>query len=182
MRFGTLLGIVVVGVVAAGFARERFADKAADKPAAIPPAAAGKPQSAPRPIKQNVVAYQTGDAAMNAAKQKAKSTLPRFRELVARRTPGTYTVKFPLTQNGATEHIWLQLTGDRGVEFVGLIANDPVNGAKYRKGQPMTVPASVVEDWMVKNGSEIYGGYTARVAIADMPKDQQTKYRAMFRD
>lgn len=178
MRYGVLFGVAVVGVVAAFVARERIIDR----PAAIPPAAAGKPQSAPRPIKTNVVAYSTGDAAMNAAKLKARSTLPRFRELVARRTPGTYTVKFPLTQNGATEHIWLQLTADRGDEFVGLLANDPVNGARYRKGQRMTVPAAQVEDWMINGGSEIYGGYTARVALGEMPKDQQAKYRAMFRD
>ena len=180
MRFGMLLGVLVVGAAAVGFGRDFIAKS--EKPVKIPPAAAGKPQSAPRPIKENVVAYETGDAAMNAAKQKAKSTLGRFRELAARKAPGTYTIKFPLTQNGATEHIWLQLTSDRGAEFVGLIANDPVNGAKYRKGQPMTVPTSQVEDWMVRNGAEIYGGYTARVAFAQMPKDQQAKYNAMFRD
>lgn len=28
----------------------------------------------------------------------------------------------------------------------------------------------------------IYGGYTTRVALTQMPKDQQGKYRSMFRD
>ncbi len=178
MRYGTLLCILVAGVFVANYARDRLVDK----PVKIPPAAAGKAADAPRPIKENVVAFTTGDAAMNAAKQKAKSTLSRFRELAAKRTPGTYTVKFPLTQNGATEHIWLQVGDDRGTEFAGRLANDPVNGTKYRKGQSMTVPASEVEDWMITDGSKIYGGYTARVAIAQLPNEQQAKYRAMFQD
>ena len=179
MRYGALLIIAVAGVGVASFAK----DKLLDRPIAIPAAAPGASPSAPRPIKENVVAFEKSDPAMNAAKQKARSTLARFRELYARRTAGgTYTVKFPLTQNGATEHIWLQLTSMRDTEFVGLLANDPVNGASYRKGQAMTVPASLVEDWMVNNGGTIYGGYTARVALAQLPKDQQAKYAGVFRD
>ncbi|WP_309394384.1 DUF2314 domain-containing protein [Chelatococcus sambhunathii] len=178
MRYGTLLCVLVAGVFVVDYARDRLTDK----PVKIPPAAAGQAPGAPRPIKENVVAFATSDAAMSAAKQKARSTLPRFRELAAKRTPGTYTVKFPLTQNGATEHIWLQVGDDRGSEFAGRLANDPVNGAKYRKGQAMTVPATEIEDWMISDGAKIYGGYTARVALAQMPKDQQAKYRAMFQD
>lgn len=178
MRFAAALCIVVVGAFVAGYARDRINDK----PVPIPPAAPGKSQSAPRVVKDNVVAFETRDPKIAAAKQKARATLPRFRELAARHTPGTYTVKFPLTQNGETEHIWLQLTGDRGSEFIGRLANDPVNGSKYRRGQQMTVPVSEVEDWMITDGSVIYGGYTARVGLAELPKDKQAKYAGMFRD
>ncbi|RUW67794.1 hypothetical protein EOA29_37820, partial [Mesorhizobium sp. M1E.F.Ca.ET.063.01.1.1] len=72
-----------------------------NKPIAIPEAAPGASPTAPRPVKENVVAYYTGDKAMQNAKAKGHSTLPRFHALMAAGTPGTYTVKFPLTQNGA---------------------------------------------------------------------------------
>lgn len=39
-----------------------------------------------------------------------------------------------------------------------------------------------VEDWMIKNGKVIYGGYTTRQALADMPKEQVAKYGLTFKD
>ena len=182
MRFFVLvLGAVVLCSAAFGLSQK------SDKPAPIPPAAPGASATAPRAIKENVVAYHTADAGMNAAKQKARDTLPRFRQLMANGAKGTYTVKFPLTQNGETEHIWLQINGagkggEKAGEFFGRLANDPVNGTKYKRGDWMKVAAADVEDWMVNDGGEIYGGYTARVAISQMPREQQAKYKHMFKD
>ncbi len=132
--------------------------------------------------KQNVVSYSTEDKAMQAAKDSGRSTLKRFHELMAAGTPGTYTVKFPLTQNGATEHIWLQLVGYSDGSYIGLLADVPVNGNKYKMGDRMTVTEADVEDWMIKNGKVIYGGYTTRQALADMPKEQVAKYGLTFKD
>lgn len=132
--------------------------------------------------KDNVVAYSTTDTAMQGAKAKGHATLPRFHELMAARTPGTYTVKFPLTQNGATEHIWMQLVAFSDGHFVGLLADKPVNGNQYRMGDRMTVAEADVEDWMIRNGGDVYGGYTVRQALADMPKEQAAKYGITFKD
>ncbi|MEZ2330893.1 DUF2314 domain-containing protein [Mesorhizobium sp. RCC_202] len=153
-----------------------------DKPVAIPEASPGASPTAPRPIKENVVAYYTGDKAMQNAKTKGHSTLPRFHALIKAGTPGTYTVKFPLTQNGATEHIWMQLVGFSDGHFVGLLADEPVNGNQYKMGDRMTVAEADVEDWMIRDGGEVYGGYTVRQAFADMPKEQAEKYGITFRD
>ena len=153
-----------------------------DRPIAIPEAAPGKSESAPRPIKENVIAYHTGDASINDARKTGRSTLPRFHELIAAGTPGTYTVKFPLTQNGATEHIWMQLMDYQDGTFIGLLANEPVNGNQYKMGDEMKVAEADVEDWMITTGSEMYGGYTVRAILADMPEEEAAKYKAMFRD
>ncbi|MES0128035.1 DUF2314 domain-containing protein [Mesorhizobium sp. M0029] len=132
--------------------------------------------------KQNVVSYSTEDKAMQAAKDSGRSTLKRFHELMDAGTPGTYTVKFPLTQNGATEHIWLQLVGYSDGSYIGLLADVPVNGNKYKMGDRMTVTEADVEDWMIKNGKVIYGGYTTRQTLADMPKEQVARYGLTFKD
>jgi uncharacterized protein YegJ (DUF2314 family) len=176
-----ILGVALVAGVAFGVFK--FTGPASsDKPMSIPDAAPGASAAAPRPVKENVVAFHTGDQEMNAAKKTGRSTLPRFHELIAAGTPGTYTVKFPLTQNGATEHIWMQLTDYRDGKFVGLLANDPVNGKRHKMGDQMTVAETEVEDWMVKSGDRIYGGYTARAALDQLPKEEADKYRPMFRD
>jgi uncharacterized protein YegJ (DUF2314 family) len=174
--------IIGIAMIAAAVIFGQFGRGTQDKPAAIPPAAPGKSEAAPRQVGENVVAYTTGDAAMNAAKRKARATLPRFHELIAAGTSGTYAVKFPLTQNGATEHIWLQLTGFSNGTYTGLLADRPVNGNQYRMGDRMEVAEADVEDWMVNDGSTIYGGYTARVALKDMPKEDAARYQLMFQD
>lgn len=180
MRISFIAGAVVAAAAAYGF----YGNTAfrADAPVAIPDAAPGKADSDPRVINSNVVAFTTGDEAMNAAKDKARATLPRFRELIASGMDATYTVKFPLTLNGATEHIWMQLVDANDHEFTGLLANTPVNGTKYKMGDRMTVAANEVEDWMVRTSDVMYGGYTARVALEEMPKEEADKYRSMFRD
>ena len=176
-----VVAVAVATAVGYGFFNS-LAHMPSDKPVAIPAAAPGASPMAPRPVQENVVAYSTGDKAMQAAKQKGRATLPRFRALIAAGAPGTYTVKFPLTQNGATEHIWLQLVGIGDDSFTGLLADVPVNGNKYKLGDRMTVAEADVEDWMIKDGGEIYGGYTVRQAFADMPKEKAAAYGITFKD
>jgi uncharacterized protein YegJ (DUF2314 family) len=135
-----------------------------------------------RVIGDNVVAYTTANEAIAAARSKARDTLPRFVSLMQSGVKATYTVKFPLTQNGKTEHIWLQVADVKDGAFVGLLANTPVNGTKYKIGQAMTVTSDDVEDWMVRTPDVIYGGYTARYQIKDLPKQQAEKLAQMFRD
>jgi len=135
-----------------------------------------------RVVGDNVVAYATANEALAEARKKARDTLPRFVSLMQSGMKATYTVKFPLTQNGKTEHVWLQVADVKDGAFVGLLANTPVNGTKYKMGQAMTVASNDVEDWMVRTPDAIYGGYTARYQIKDLPKQQAEKLAQMFRD
>ena len=143
---------------------------------------APKSAAARRVVGDNVVAYATANEALAEARKKARDTLPRFVSLMQSSMKATYTVKFPLTQNGKTEHIWLQVADVKDGAFVGLLANTPVNGTKYKMGQAMTVASNDVEDWMVRTPDAIYGGYTARYQIKDLPKQQAEKLAQMFRD
>lgn len=145
---------------------------------------AEKPKSADesRVIDGNIVAYSTANDSLAAARKKARDTLPRFVSLLNSGMKATFTVKFPLTQNGHTEHIWLQVAKAEGNAFSGLLANEPVNGTKYKLGQPMSVAPADVEDWMVRTSDAIYGGYSARYQVKDMPKAQAERLAAMFRD
>jgi uncharacterized protein YegJ (DUF2314 family) len=174
--------LVIIAAVLFFVLKSGVLDGKEDRPIQIPPAAAGKSELDARPVTENVIAYHTSDISMNAAKKKARETLPRFLELIDAGTAGTYTLKFPLTQNGETEHIWMQLSDYRDGVFIGLLANDPVNGAKYKMGDRMEVAKADVEDWMINTGELMYGGYTVRAMLKDMPKEEADKYRPMFRD
>jgi uncharacterized protein YegJ (DUF2314 family) len=133
-------------------------------------------------INDNVVAYTTKNEALLAARKKARETLPRFVGLMNSGMKATFTVKFPLTQDGHTEHIWLQVADMQHGNFIGRLANAPVNGTQYMMGQFMTVAAADVEDWMVRTPDGIYGGYTARYALKDLPKQQAEQLAGLFRD
>ena len=135
-----------------------------------------------RIVSDNVVAYSTANEAISEARRKARDTLPRFVSLLKSGMKATFTVKFPLTQNGQTEHIWLQVAHTQGNIFIGHLANEPVNGSKYKIGQFMTVARADVEDWMVRTDGVIYGGYTTRYALKDIPKPQAELMARMFRD
>ena len=173
-----IVAALLVGVGVFGFLHQ----PGHHRPTPIPDAAPGASPTAPRPMGQNVIAYHVGDESIEAARRKAHATLPRFRELIAADLPATYTVKFSLTQNGETEHIWMQLIRERDGVFSGLLANVPENGDEYKKGDPISVAEADVEDWMVRTSSEMYGGYTVRAMLKDIPQKDADKYRKMFRD
>lgn len=153
-----------------------------DKPMAIPAAKKGADPQAPRRMGENLIAYASQDEAMQAARRQARDSLGRFTQMWGDGQPGTYTIKFPLTQNGATEHIWLQVDQVSTDGFTGRLANEPVNGTKYKMGQSMDIAKSDVEDWMVRDGDAIWGAYSLRVMLGAMPKEEASKYMAMLRD
>ncbi len=181
MRIFIIAGaaIAVVCVAAVQVANSKLDQtRAAEANRAVPQSADDR-----RVVSDNVVAYTTKNAELLEARQKARETLPRFVSLLKSGMPATYTIKFPLRQNGQTEHIWLQVADIKGDSaFIGRLANKPVNGNQYQIGQVMTVPIADVEDWMVRTSDAIYGGYTTRHALKDMPKPQQEKLAAMFKD
>lgn len=176
MRTLLILAVAVTGLLAARHV------SAPQKPIPIPPAAAGQAEDAPRPIQMNVVAYTTRDERINAAKARARETLPRFIALLNGPSSGTASVKFPLTQNGATEHIWLQVSAHQNGQFHGRLANKPVNGDRYAMGDRLTVPEAQVEDWNIIDGDTIYGAYTTRAILADIPAERARMVAKNFRD
>lgn len=133
-----------------------------------------------RRIGENMLEYRTGDDRIVRAALRAQETLPRFFELARAGIRGTYLVKMPLTHDGHTEHVWVEVTGFDGKRFAGLVANEPAGGGAVRMGDPVSVPASGIGDWMVNTGEVRYGGYSIRVMLADMPEAMAAQFR--FRD
>jgi uncharacterized protein YegJ (DUF2314 family) len=175
---GAVLAMIGLGAIQAANSRsDQTRIRAAEANRAVPKSADDR-----RVIGDNVVAYATANEALRAARSKARGTLPRFVSLMKSGMKASFTIKFPLTQNGNTEHIWLQVADMQDGVFIGRLANKPVNGTNYEIGQPVSVAIADLEDWMVRTADEIYGGYTTRYQLKDLPKHQAERLAAMFRD
>ncbi len=133
-------------------------------------------------IDENVIAYTTENADLKAARAKAAETLPAFVERLKNDEPGTYMIKFPLTQNGETEHIWLEVSSVQHGQYIGSLANAPVNGTDYKLGDAMIIDESDVEDWMIQSADGIRGGYAARYQVKQLPAAKRREIESQFID
>ena len=123
MRILIIGGVVLAAFCAAGSHAANSRLEATRARAAESNKTAPKSADERRVIGDNVVAYTTANEAIKAARQKARETLPRFASLMKSGIKATFTVKFPLTQNGHTENIWLQVSAMSDAGFIGVLAN-----------------------------------------------------------
>ena len=67
--------------------------------------------------------------AMSDAIKHARKETDKFIEVMNKKDADTFAVKAPITDHGRTEHFWLtDVTYSNGM-FIGVISNDPREGA-----------------------------------------------------
>ncbi|MGE0743166.1 MAG: YegJ family protein [Hyphomonadaceae bacterium] len=144
------------------------------------PAVAQK-QDNPPVVEDQVMGYHDSDERMNRAIEQARALLPLFVEefrSANTQARGAFTVKAGLTtSDGGREHIWvadLSLEGDR---FIGNLINEPYDLPGLSLGSRVEVPLDIISDWTIATPDGVYGGFTTRVMIDDMPPDQAQRYR-----
>jgi uncharacterized protein YegJ (DUF2314 family) len=119
-----------------------------------------------------------------AAVSEAKRTLPRFIDAVAsRRFPAaSCAVKVPFIDRSATAEPALVRTSDTATEYlehptchlwlnVTSVLDDLVFCSVFeapdelllKPGTSFVVASESIEDWMINQGGEVFGGYTLRV-------------------
>ena len=131
----------------------------------------------------DVMTFKDGHAAMSAAIDRARETLGRLFELGEAGAPCLYQIKAPVpvnVENRAREHIWVNLTGVDGDDFVGTLANEPKDIPDKKFGDPISWPIAEISDWAVTcsegDGVVMYGGYTSRVLKEAMSAEDQARY------
>lgn len=112
------------------------------------------------------VAMDTTDPIWLAALEKARSSLPRFRELAAGH-PGSAFIKYALrTTAGATEHVWGAVISIGESTVTAGIETPPLDGVPA-KAPPYELQLSQVEDWRIETGDgRIFGAYSTKAQIA----------------
>lgn len=122
------------------------------------------------------------DPEMNAAMARARSTVDGFvRRLPGMRFEGAFfTIKVPLTENGETEHVWINEPEFDGERFTGYIASVPVSLASWSYGDRVTVALDGISDWVAVANGTLYGGFTLHVLRPRMtPEEQQALYEGL---
>jgi uncharacterized protein YegJ (DUF2314 family) len=118
----------------------------------------------------DMVRVKSEDAKMNAAVQQARDSLQVFLEALKspKGNQSHFAVKkrFPL-EGDAGEHIWLIEPSYDGRNIHGKVNNKPVDVTNVKLGDPASVAASEITDWMFVEDRKLKGGYTIR-ALYDL--------------
>ncbi len=114
-------------------------------------------QAAPVPL----VPVAPDDPRMRQAEQQARQTWPRFVEAFEQKKGSHFAVKAPVTVEGNTEFIWIEVTALEGDYIYGTLGNEPVDLGELKYGSRVRVPVAELNDWAYfdPNG-DLMGGYT----------------------
>jgi uncharacterized protein YegJ (DUF2314 family) len=106
---------------------------------------------------------EPNDPLMQEAVQKAKDSIPRFRELAGQPNKGV-RVKVPfVSSTGTTEHLWAEVLSFRDSQMDVRYLTPPVTH-HGRLERLHTHPVADLTDWQVELQSGRYaGGFTMRV-------------------
>ena len=133
----------------------------------------------PRP---DVHGVDPGDQEMNAAMYRARSTVAEFSQRLPALRSGNafFTVKFPLSENGQTEHVWINEPEFDGESFSGYLASEPVSLPSWSYGDRVSVAADGISDWVAVSDGTLYGGFTLHVLRPRMTeKERQALYEGL---
>ena len=115
---------------------------------------------------------------MQAAYKEARRTLADFNSKIANppKDWSDFSIKvaFP-TRDDSLEHIWVADIEVSSDKYVGRVANDPVNVAGMKLGDPVEFKSQDVSDWQYMKNGKLYGHYTTRAMMHNMSPDQQAQ-------
>jgi uncharacterized protein YegJ (DUF2314 family) len=105
--------------------------------------------------KNNIISLQSGDAVIEAYKEKAQSELQyligfmndneRDEELFR------YAIKARFTEGEDVEHMWVQVDDFKNGYFLGRLANEPNTIKSIKYGDNVTIQRTDVEDWILED-------------------------------
>lgn len=123
-----------------------------DDPPEVPPARGGMPDA---------VGLADDDPRLKAAVAEANSRFSEFLTALADRAPAdTFAVKAPFTDDFGREYMWVTVSNVDGSHIYGRLENDPATVRTVRRGQPVRVSRSLLNDWLIVRGGERVGGFT----------------------
>jgi uncharacterized protein YegJ (DUF2314 family) len=120
-----------------------------------------------------VLQVEEDDPRMKAAVEEAKSRWPEFVEAFQKRQSGeNFAIKAPIRSGENCEFIWIEVTAMEGERIHGKILNEPLDLPGYAMNSAVTVELKDLNDWMVWDGEEMKGGFTAKV-LGEVMKERR---------
>lgn len=113
----------------------------------------------------NISTVFEDDPELRDAMLQAQATLGTFIERLPelRATGAGTSIKFPLTENDVTEHVWMSDVDFDGEHLTGYLASEPLRLVSWSFGDRVTTPVGLVLDWAVVDDSTLYGGFSVYV-------------------
>jgi uncharacterized protein YegJ (DUF2314 family) len=156
-----LIASLVVVMAETGCSRKRMKD--------------GYPESS----KDKTISVAGDDAEMNAAIEKARSTLPVFWKTFDKPMNGEYafSLKVKITDANGIEHFWVDKIERNAGKIFANVGNDPNTVKSVKFGQRIEVLEADITDWMFLRNGKIVGNYTIRPLLKSMPKEKADKVK-----
>ena len=129
-----------------------------------------------------VVDVSSEDAAMNAAIDKARQSLPVFWEHFAApaANEADFALKLGISDANGTEHFWCgDIEGDANMATC-VIGNEPVHVFAVDYGERVDVDPAIISDWMYYRDDKIVGGETIRAILPHLDKKAAADLRAQL--
>jgi uncharacterized protein YegJ (DUF2314 family) len=131
-----------------------------------------------------VVEFSDQDAAMNAAIENARSTLPQFFaefDAAPAQSRGAFTVKVGMpVEGGGHEHIWVDNLRREGNQLIGALANEPNYMPGMHRGSRVVIDQALISDWSIHAPEGLYGSYTTRVMLPYLDPGEAAQLRQML--
>lgn len=122
------------------------------------------------------------DPEMAAAIAKARSTLPRFWEVLGKpeHGEGSFSLKVRITDRHGTEHFWITRIERRDGTTTGTVGNEPNIVESVRMGQRIPIPEADISDWLYMRDGKMHGNETLRPLLKRMPEGEARRFRDMM--
>jgi len=113
----------------------------------------------------DTVAVSADDARMNAAIEKARSSLDSFIAALSAPKPSQseFSVKVRVEDGKRVEHMWVNPVRYENGKFTGVINNDAELVRTVKLGDTIHAEKPEISDWMYVEDGKLVGGYTIRV-------------------
>jgi uncharacterized protein YegJ (DUF2314 family) len=140
--------------------------------------------SSHRSTDDKTINVSADDPEMNAAIEKARSSLPGFWQIYDTRPNGEsdFCLKVKITDKDQVEHFWVINIERKDGKIFGTINNDPDIVKNVKLGDRITVNEADISDWLYIRNEKMVGNYTLRVLLKTMPKDEVEQYKQKLAD
>jgi uncharacterized protein YegJ (DUF2314 family) len=125
-----------------------------------------------------VIHIPDDDPRMVAAVAEARRRWPEFVAAFETQTGRNFSAKIPITREGHTEFIWLDVTALEHNIVYGALGNEPMNLPGLKLGSRVKAKVQKVNDWCyMDHAGDLIGGFTVKV-LEDVMKGVKRKQRA----
>ena len=129
------------------------------------------------------VKVATGDPAMAAAFDRARTTLPSFFDTLAHPAPTmeNFAVKVGLPAPQGTEYVWLSSPSLQDGQIHGTINNEREYATDYHEGQRVQLPEKFIVDWMYVDAGRMKGNFTACAIASKLSQKERRQFEQEYR-